>query len=470
MSNTYPTRRRDRAPSILETTGPVLRAAGLVDEETDEFMGDARAVAAALAWGLRQLESTDPWGEAFALVLRADWCSIDGTEPGDLQMRMTPYGVQLRERTPSTPRCVDESHFSQTCNDCWTVRVLNPEDQWYPASERVQVRLGAIGDNGATCRIEIRRRTQPGHAQPETIWSEPWEVPAYYTTEFYKAHRNSHNVDPTWVDVAADVQISEGHTAPRGILVRRATGCEEEPWTTPTFLHQTHWRWVNLIPDGSMQFRCWRPREEEHSSNGSRIQVRQRIGRKPTFVAEPTWGKLKSGHTVGRTEYSNGYELTLFREEGYGWGYRGVKGLKVVTPEREIIEILDTGRNIQATPDLLVHPSYQGSFYWQHAISEPQAAPTQWTMPEERTLRYREWTMLSDTVRAKLTRGQRGIRVETMLGAPIRRHWWSRLSLWVPEGVKSFGAMHHLGDTLRVTFRPDQVAEIQHVVLTAPEQ
>jgi hypothetical protein len=470
VSTTYPTGRRTRKLSVLEALGPVLREAGLVEPENYEFTGNARMVAAALALGLRQIESTDPWGDPFALVIRADWCSIDGTEPGDLQMRVSPYGVQIRERTPSTLACVELNHFSQTCENCWTTRMMNPETQWYSASERVQVRIDPIDEDATTCRAEIQRRIDQHHVQPEAVWSEPWAAPNYSSTEFHKEHRSNRNIDTTWVSVANDVQISEGHTFPRGVLVRQATGRDDTPWTTPRFLAETHWRWVDLIPDGSMQLRCWRPREEERNYGNSRIEVRQRVGRKPVLVAEPTWGKSKSGHFVERTEYSNGYALTLFLDRNRYGGYRGVEGLRVVTPQGETIEILDYDRDIQATPDLLVHPSYQGYFWWKHAISEPETAPTLWTMPEERLLRSKEWTLLDTTVRAKLARSGRGVQVETLLGAPVRRHWWSRPSLWLPRGTKSFGTMHHLGDTLRVTFRPDQMAEIQRVVPAPVEQ
>lgn len=440
-----------------------------MSSEADEFTGNAQLAAAALTLGLRQIESTNPWGEAFALVIRADWCSIDGNEPGDLQMRVTPYGVQIRERTPSTLACVELNHFSQTCENCWTTRVLNPETQWYSASQHVQVRIDPIDEGATTCRAEIRRRIDQRHTQPEAVWSEPWAAPSYSSTEFYKEHRDDRNIDATWVSVADDVQISEGHTFPRGVLVRQATGREDAPWTTPRFLAATHWRWVDLIPDGSMQLRCWRPREEERTYSSSRIEVRQRVGRKPVLVAEPTWGESMSCHFVERTEYSNGYAMTLFLDRRRGYGYRGVEGLRVVTPRGETIEILDTSRDIQVTPDLLVHPSYQQYFTWRHAVSEPKAAPTRWTMPEERLLRSKEWTLLDGSVRAKLARGGRGVQVETLLGVPMRRHWWSRPSLWLPRGTKSFGTMHHLGDALRVTFRPDQVAEIQSVVPTPVE-
>jgi len=333
VSTTYPTGRRTRKLSVLEALGPVLREAGLVEPENYEFTGNARMVAAALALGLRQIESTDPWGDPFALVIRADWCSIDGTEPGDLQMRVSPYGVQIRERTPSTLACVELNHFSQTCENCWTTRMMNPETQWYSASERVQVRIDPIDEDATTCRAEIRRRIDQHHVQPEAVWSEPWAAPNYSSTEFHKEHRSNRNIDTTWVSVANDVQISEGHTFPRGVLVRQATGRDDTPWTTPRFLAETHWRWVDLIPDGSMQLRCWRPREEERNYGNSRIEVRQRVGRKPVLVAEPTWGKSKSGHFVERTEYSNGYALTLFLDRNRYGGYRGVEGLRVVTPK-----------------------------------------------------------------------------------------------------------------------------------------
>lgn len=469
MSTTYPTEQRPDQPLVLEAIQPVLRSAGLIDNETGEFTGDTRALAAALTVGMRQLESTNVWSEPFALVIRTDWCSIDGTEPGDLQMRVTPNGVQLRERTPITPACLEGDHFVQTCENCWTVRVLNPASQWHPVTERVQVRIDS-NDSTTTCRTEIRRRMNVNEVQPEAIWSEPWAAPKYSTTEFYKAHHDNRNIDTTWVNVAPDVQVSDGHTFPRGVLVRQATGREDAPWTTPRFLPETHWRWVNLIPDGSMQLRCWRTHVEESGSGNYRIEVRQQAGRKPVLVAEPTWGKSKSGHFMEHTEHSNGYSLTLFRDRNRWYGYRGVEGLKVVTPQGKTIEILDTGRDIQVTPDLLVHPSYQGYFSWRHAISEPEAESTMWTMPEERLLRYREWTMLSDTVRAKLAQDHRGVRVEIILDTPVRRHWWSRPSLWGPCDTKSFGTMHHLGDTTRVTFRHDQVAEIQHIVPATLDQ
>lgn len=468
MSYTYPTGRRTRKPTVLEALGSALREAGLMSTEDDEFTGNAQLAAAALTLGLRQIESTNPWGETFALVIRTDWCSIDGTEPGDLQMRVSPYGVQIRERTPSTLACVELNHFSQTCENCWTTRVLNSETQWYSASERVQVRIDPIDEGATTCRAEIRRRIDQHHTQPEAAWSEPWNVPKAHTTEFNKKYKDDRNVDTTWVDVAPDVQVSKSL---RGVLVRQATGRKDAPWTTPRFIAETHWRWVDLIPDGSMQLRCWRPREEEHNYGSSRIEVRQRVGRKPVLVAEPTWGESKSGSFVERTEYSNGYALTLFLERNHrGYGYRGVEGLRVVTPEGKTIEILTTDRDIWATPDLLVRPSYQQYFSWRHAISEPEATPTLWTMPEERLLRSNEWTLLDTTVRAKLARRGRGVQVETLLGVPVRRHWWSRPSLWLPCGTKSFGTMHHLGDALRVTFRPDQVAEIQSVVPAPVEQ
>jgi len=470
MSYPYTTSQRASEPTSPSPISEVLREAGLVDPRTGTLTRSTDEIASALAMGLRQMESTDPWAAPFALMIRADWCSIDGTEPGNLQMRVTPNGVQIRERTPSTLACTDVNHFSQTCNDCWTTRVLNPAPQWYPASERVQVRLEAITTNATTCRVEIRRRTHPNHIQPEAIWTDPWAAPRDYTTEFYKAHRDDRTIDTTWVDVAPDVQVSDGHTFPRGVLVRQATGHEEAPWTTPRFIPETHWRWVDLIPDGSMQLRCWRPREEERNFAGYRIEVRQHVGRKPAFVAEPTWGKSKSCHFAERPVQSNGYTLTLFKDRHRSYGYRGVEGLRVVTPQGKTIEILDTGRDIQATPDLLVHPSYQGDFSWRHAIIEPEAAPTQWTMPEERLLRAKEWTLLSDSVRAKMARRGRGVRVEVLVGGATRRHWWSRPSLWMPEGVKSFDTTHHLSDTIRVTFRPDQMAEIQHIVPMAPEQ
>jgi hypothetical protein len=372
-------------------------------------------------------------------------------------MRVTPNGVQLRERTPSTPACLDADHFAQTCENCWTVQALTSASQWHPVSERVQVRIDS-NDSDTTCRVEIRRRMNANNTQPEVIWSEPWTVPRYSTTELYKAHRDNRDIDTTWVDITPDVQISEGHTFPHGILVRRATGCEDLPWTTPTFLPETHWRWSNLLPDGSLQFRCWRTREEENGWGNYRIEVRQRVGRKPVLAVEPVWSGSKSGNHAAR---SNGYTLELLREpRGYSY-HRSVTGVRVIDSNGRPCNILTTNRWVLAAPDLLVNASSQGSFCWKNATSEVKT--TLWSMPEERLLRRREWTLLSDTVRAKLARGRRGVRVETLRSSPVRRHRWSRQSWWLPCGTKSFGTMHHLTDTIRVTFRPDQMAEIQCV-------
>jgi|GEM_PF-3193435 len=461
MSITYPTGQRPRTDRALETIEPILREAGLIDPQNGTVSVDVREIAAALNMGLRQLSSTDPWCEPFALVIRGDWCSIDGTEPGYLQMRVTPNGVQLRERTPSTIACMSEDHFVQDCENCWTVQVLHPASQWHPISERVQIRIDST--NGVTCRIEIRRRVNTNTVLPETVWSEPWQVPDYTSTDFYKTHRDDRDIDTTWVDVASDVQISTGHTFPRGILVRQATGRENSPWTTPAFLPATHWGWADLLPDGSIQFRCWNTREEERAFGRYRVEVRQQIERKPSFAVEPTWSQSKGSYGE-RATTTNGYTLA-FTYQTHSYSYRrSITGLRVTDPFGRSHDILVTDRWVRAAPDLLINASFQGSFSWKNATSENETI--RWSSPEERLLRTSEWTMLNDTVRARVTRGHRGVMVETLRSAPVRPHWWSRQSWWQSSGNLSFGTTHHLGDTLRVAFRPDQVAEIQVVTST----
>ncbi len=454
--------------SVFESIKPALIGAGYIDEETDRFVGDPRKLVAGLIVGLRELEFVNPWGETFALMVRTDWCSLDGTDPGDVQVRVTENGMQLRERTPSTLACTTLGHFAETCDDCWTVCSLEPSDRWHSVTSRVQVRIGDSSDNASSVRrIEVRRRMCAGVDQSEAVWSEPWPLQKYTTTELYKTHRDDRDIDTTWVDATpmGDVQVSEGHTFPRGILVRRATGREDAPWTTPTFLPETHWRWSDLLPDGSLQFRCWRTSEEERGWGNYRIEIRQHVGRNPVLAVEPVWGERKSGYGEGRPHSTNGYTVELLREPyRYRSNIRSVMGVQVVDPYGVTRDILVTDRYVRAAPDLLVNASSQGSFTWRNGTPEPETETIVWSMPGQRTLRTREWTMLDNNVRARVTRGlPRGIRVEILQDEPVRRHWWLRRSPWVSDGIKPFGTAHDITSTLRVTFRPDQVAEIQSI-------
>ena len=452
---------------ISERVRPVLNRAGYTDEQGRLTpLGVDDALVACLMAGLRMSESADPWGEPFALIIGAGWCGIDGADPGDVQVRFTQNGMQLRERVPILVACAHIDHLADGCENCWNTSMLRQSDQWHPVTARIKVRAPEMDMAADTCRLEVQRREPEGEGQAEALWSEPWGLPHWGDKDSPLIHEEkvagSSWESTSWVDVTSDVQISDGHTFPRGILVRRATGDEDAPWTSPSFLPETHWEWADLVPDGSLQFRCWKAPGSERFSVPYRIEARQRVGRKPFFVVEPVWGKTSS--SWGDRRYStNGYTLELLRENTQ---WRSVRGVRVTFPgSRRTFDVLVTNRWIQVMPDLLVEASSQGSFCWKNGTYEPQVALLTRTIPETIVLRHREWTMLGEMVRAKISSNHAGVVVEILGDELVRRHWWSRRSLWLPGGVKPFGTAHDLGGAVRVTFRPDHVAEVQHCVL-----
>jgi hypothetical protein len=460
-----PIPRGTTTPQAYEVIKLMLVDAGLIDADSDKFDGDVGELTASLRLALYDLRTTDPWGEPFALMIGTDWRSLDGTDPGDVQMRVTANAIQLRKRTSCKTAWNSASHLAETCVNCWDVQELQPSDHWNTATSRIQIRTGSSSvDVLSTRRIEVQRRFKWGAEQPETAWSDPWKLPSWSdegSTAIHKEYDSGYSSSgTTWVDVAFDVQISDGHTFPRGILVRRATGCDTAPWTTPEFRPETHWRWKNLIPDGSLQYRCWRKPEDEKNYGGYGVELRQRAGRQPTFSVEPEWGEYSNGYE-GKTYEVDGYSLKLLREPyGYRSNFRSVKGVHVTGPDVIDHEILVVDRYVRVGPALIIKASTQGGFSWRRGTFEPRARAARWSQPDRYVLSEHEWTLLSNTVRARIVHGREiGVSIEVMNEDGEE---------WCPDGVKSFGTTHYF-DKTRVTFYIDQVAEVQYVVQTTSD-
>lgn len=439
MSTSYQPTLNDRAADRLHQA---LIDSGYVNQRGN-LIGDPGHMVAALRYGLHYTDSTAPWETPFALFIREEWLNLDNDDVGDVQMRIIDgTTMQVRVKQPCKQATTIKDHSIGSCANCWTMREIAPSQYWITITSWIQIRSGTPSGDAPSHRIEIRRRLNESAPQPRTDWTKEWAVPKYHQVPGYDYNKP----ETSWVSVTADIQISDGHTFPRGILVRRATGGEETPWTTPRFLPETHWRWMDLVEDGSVQYRCWQPSEE---TKGWRIEARQRVGRVPVFSVEPIWGKTIDSYR----NVIDGYVIELLREDpNYYSNFRSVLGVTVTDPKGKTRKIFATNRYILIAPNLCVYPYNQGSFWCKQGTFEPQAPTITWSMPMERELRAHEWTYLGGQARARISGRHNSVEVEI-----LQNNRWTR------DGDKPLNTdiAHEFVNGIRVIFRPDWVAEVQ---------
>lgn len=415
---------------------------GYVNQRGD-LIGDPNQMVAALRFGLHYADSTAPWETPFALFIREEWLNLDNDDTGDVQMRIIDgTTMQVRVKQPCKQAAAIEDHSIDSCANCWTMREIAPSQHWITITSWIQIRPGTPSGDAPSHRIEIRRRLNELAPQPRADWTKEWVVPKCHQVPGYDYNKP----ETSWVSVTADIQISDGHTFPRGILVRRATGDEETPWTTPRFLPETHWRWADLVEDGSVQYRCWKTTKEGLSDY--RIEARQRVGRVPVFSVEPMWGKYESSHYAER-DVINGYTIRLLRDNSQ---WRSVQGIEVTDPAGTAKLLYVHDRFVTIGPRLCVKASTQGGFSWRRGTFESQASTITWSMPVERELRAHEWTYLGGQARARISGRHNSVEVEI-----LQNNRWTR------DGDKPLDTdiAHEFVNGIRVIFRPDWVAEVQ---------
>jgi hypothetical protein len=429
-----------------------LAAAGLTREGV-QVVGSSPDLSGLLVAHIEAHEPGDPWSLPVALYASPRWRSIDGAEPGNVQMRDADGVLQVRTRSScevvEAARLCKVDHPSEDCLNCWRLREITPSELWRQVTGRIRVRVTDVLDSGTgDRRVEvIRRLDAKTQVLPEAEWSEPWTVPDYSKVAA------GHGRDDRYVNITDDVQVYTGHTYPTGALVRQATRPGDDPqWTTPMFVPNTHHQWVSVVPDGSLEIRTW-------VKSSSRVEARQRVGRPHSYAVEPMWGESESPH--GRkSDVFHGYKIEMrYREPYYGGYYRRDPiGVRVTDPTGVHRDYLVTDRYIMVAPNLKVNASFQGWFTVYYGTFEPVTPRPTWSRPDYHTLEPDTWTQIDGQVRARpALPGAHGIHVQSKIGS----------SAWYNLGVWPNGTVNEITPNLRVTVTPWGDVEVQHALSPA---